>query len=400
MAESAAYTRRGHSGAAAPTTLSSGINSSVTTIDGVDLSTWTGTITNGPSRATISDGTSEEEVEFTGVSGNQLTGVTRGVGGTSAATWASGATLEHTSSIRDYNEANFAVAQTVGKVTTAGDLLYGTAANTLGRLGIGTARQVLATNSAATAPEWVASIQSLLTAQGDLLYASGANTPARLAKGTASQYLRMNSGATAPEWASEGWIEESLVDAKGDLLVGTADNTVARLAVGTNGYVLTADSGETGGVKWAAAAAGSSTIIKAADEPITSNATLQNDDELLAALLANTHYDFVAKIWMSSGATPDFQYAFTVPAGAALKWVGFDGSGSAGGSDTSGIITASGTARTISFSGSTTGYAVVHGSVITAGTAGNLTLQWAQAVSNGATTSVLAGSSLAVQAAS
>jgi len=41
-------------------------------------------------------------------------------------------------------------------ITTAGDLLYGTAADTVARLGIGTASQVLAVNSSATAPEWVA----------------------------------------------------------------------------------------------------------------------------------------------------------------------------------------------------------------------------------------------------
>ena len=41
-----------------------------------------------------------------------------------------------------------------------------------------------------------------LTTGGDILYASAANTPARLAKGTALQVLQMNSGASAPEWAT------------------------------------------------------------------------------------------------------------------------------------------------------------------------------------------------------
>ena len=41
-------------------------------------------------------------------------------------------------------------------VDAAGDLLYGTAADTLGRLAIGTAGQVLKVNSGATAPEWAA----------------------------------------------------------------------------------------------------------------------------------------------------------------------------------------------------------------------------------------------------
>lgn len=41
-------------------------------------------------------------------------------------------------------------------ITTAGDILYGTAADTVARLGIGTAGQFLKVNSGATAPEWAA----------------------------------------------------------------------------------------------------------------------------------------------------------------------------------------------------------------------------------------------------
>jgi hypothetical protein len=58
---------------------------------------------------------------------------------------------------------------------------------------------------------------------------------------------------------ANGAIAKSIVDAKGDLIVGTADDTVSRLAVGaTNGHVLTVDSATATGIKWAAAAGGSS----------------------------------------------------------------------------------------------------------------------------------------------
>jgi hypothetical protein len=41
---------------------------------------------------------------------------------------------------------------------------------------------------------------TLLTTAGDIMYASSASNPARLGIGTASQILAVNSGATAPEW--------------------------------------------------------------------------------------------------------------------------------------------------------------------------------------------------------
>lgn len=44
--------------------------------------------------------------------------------------------------------------------------------------------------------------KSLVDAAGDLIYATADNTVARLAIGTAGQVLKVNSGATAPEWGS------------------------------------------------------------------------------------------------------------------------------------------------------------------------------------------------------
>ncbi len=51
----------------------------------------------------------------------------------------------------------------------------------------------------------LASLAGLTLAQGDILYATGANTLVKLAKGTAGQVLAMNTGATAPEWVDGGW---------------------------------------------------------------------------------------------------------------------------------------------------------------------------------------------------
>lgn len=106
-----ARTRRGLKGGVAKTTIVGAINDSVTTIPGLDLSTWVGTTTNGPSTATINlDESDEETITFTGVSGGNLTGVTRGAGGTTAQQHAAGASLRHTSSVTDLDEANELVA--------------------------------------------------------------------------------------------------------------------------------------------------------------------------------------------------------------------------------------------------------------------------------------------------
>ena len=83
---------------------------------------------------------------------------------------------------------------------TTGDTVYASGATAISKLGIGTARQGLQTNSGASAPEWVDSPQSLMTAAGDVLYASGANTLAKLAKGSDTEVLTLASGV--PSWAA------------------------------------------------------------------------------------------------------------------------------------------------------------------------------------------------------
>lgn len=133
--------------------------------------------------------------------------------------------------------------QVNGVVTTAGDTLYATAAGTLARLAIGTARQQLATNSGTTAPEWVASLQSLMTTTGDSVQASSANTPARLAIGTAYQRLSVNAGATAAEWAAD--TQNNVVTTAGDIMQATGTRTIARLAIGTARQVPTVNAGAT-----------------------------------------------------------------------------------------------------------------------------------------------------------
>jgi hypothetical protein len=70
-----------------------------------------------------------------------------------------------------------------------------------GLSGGGTSGSVTLTNTVATA----------FDAAGDLVYGTGADTFTKLGIGTANQVLRVNSGATAPEWATIGSAGMSLI---------------------------------------------------------------------------------------------------------------------------------------------------------------------------------------------
>src|SRR5690349_8713021 len=77
-------------------------------------------------------------------------------------------------------------------------------------------------------------LPTIVDAKGDLLVGTADNTIARLASsGVNDQALVVDtSTSTGLKWAAQfdsGAIHNSLVDAKGDLIAGTADNTVTRL---------------------------------------------------------------------------------------------------------------------------------------------------------------------------
>ena len=104
-------------------------------------------------------------------------------------------TLDYRSGTVTFNGA----ALFANPMTTAADMIVGGASGVATRLPKGAAYQALGMDATAAAQAWMASLQSLIAAAGDLIYGSGANTPAKLAAGTSNQVL--HSGTT-PSWGS------------------------------------------------------------------------------------------------------------------------------------------------------------------------------------------------------
>jgi hypothetical protein len=80
-------------------------------------------------------------------------------------------------------------------VTTAGDVIYATADNTIARLAIGSANEVLAVNSGASAPEWVAAGGGAWTLEA---YDSGEDTTTSTSDAVIKTIGSLNIAATKP----------------------------------------------------------------------------------------------------------------------------------------------------------------------------------------------------------
>ena len=187
----AAFTRRQYAGAAAATTITAGINTVDTTCT---LAATTGWPSTGgvPFYVVIDPGTSAEEKCSATISGSTLT-LTRAQDDTTASSHSSGAAIYPVFTANDADEAN----ELVAKLTTKGDLLA-TDGLALNRLAVGTNAHVLTADSAATnGVKWALSPETdLVTTKGDILVASAADTLARQAVGSNGQVLVADSGVT------------------------------------------------------------------------------------------------------------------------------------------------------------------------------------------------------------
>jgi len=135
------------------------------------------------------------------------------------------------------------------------------------------------------------------------------------------------------------------------------------------------------------------TVVKAADESVTSSTTLQDDNHLILPLEANATYTLEGGLYYDGQFNAgNLKLTWTLPASATFYW-------SANGPATGGAAAYASNAVTsgnISLGTYGTGgaktTASVNATVVTVGTAGNMTLRWAQDTSNATATTIYAKS--------
>lgn len=290
-------------------------------------------------------------------------------------------------------------------IDAKGDLIAGTAPDTVARLPVGTNGQVLTADSAeATGLKWAAAggggggiPDTIFDAKGDLIAASAADTAVRLPVGTNGQYLRANSAQTTGlQWdtldasdipdISATYIAKAFIAAKGDLIGASANDTPLIVPVGANGTVLVADSAATPGIKWEARQLFARTTV--GDQSITNDVILNDITGLTVAVEANSVYKIELFLVYDTGGTPDIQFGLTFPAGATGTWGASPGRRAA---DVDADFTAVSIATAINSGGVAAGTvlsASFRGLLITSGTAGNFVVQFCQATTSATATIV------------
>jgi hypothetical protein len=142
-------------------------------------------------------------------------------------------------------------------------------------------------------------------------------------------------------------------------------------------------------------------VVKSVDETVTSSTTMQDDNELVIAVSANTIYHVELILLYKGLAAADLKIGWSGPASSTLDWVADDFISTIAANVGPVARTAQGITGTPSCGcvESVPGtpdnlYALPKGILQTAGSAGNLTFRWAQNTSNATGSVVQLGSTL------
>ncbi len=135
------------------------------------------------------------------------------------------------------------------------------------------------------------------------------------------------------------------------------------------------------------------TVVKAADESVTSSTTLQDDNHLILALEANATYVVEGALFYDGQFNAgNLKLTWSLPASATIYWAP-NAPATGGAAAYASQATTSGNLSVGTYgTGGTKTTASISATVTTAGTAGSMTLRWAQDTSSATATTIYAKS--------
>lgn len=324
-----AFDRHDYAGGAVSTTLIGTVTALSTSWQIADATGWP-VGTNGPFYGVfnrLGPGPTEK-VLCQSLSGSTITLADtsdRGVDGTTAQAWAAPTSFEHCTTAVDADEANLAVTQTVGLVTTKGDLLSGQSAHRFQRTGVGTNDSLLVADSSQPGGiKWAALPVGAVNSTAML--ADGIVTQAKLASGFYGPYCRAHVGTSIP------MVHDALTTVTWDTVDYDdsgmfTDNQTITVPVGAAGiYALEAS------ISWSDPATATGTrrfvtlnlngtdvdvdAVRAAETPFATSCKATTTFKLAAGdvLISQAKQDTVGTISVLAGATSYFAATWLRPA--------------------------------------------------------------------------------------